>query len=84
MNKTEGCKKILEDNISDLLYIENQHPSFQILIGEEIIPAINTSLDINDADNEDSRTIGHTEGVQALAITVKYLKQKSDVMPTDL
>ncbi|GBM44955.1 hypothetical protein AVEN_126373-1 [Araneus ventricosus] len=68
INGTEGCEEVLEENNFEWLDVENQHPSFQILNDEEIIQAVDPSSDINDADNEDQdlKTISHTEGVQAL------------------
>ncbi|GBO24783.1 hypothetical protein AVEN_233360-1 [Araneus ventricosus] len=77
INGIEGCEEVLEEDIFEWLDVENQHPSFQILNDEEIIQAVDTSSDINDADNEDQdfedlRTIRHTEGVQALTTDLKY------------
>lgn len=89
INGIEGCEEVLEEDICEWLDVENQHPNFEILNDEEIIQAVNPSSDINDAENEDedfedSTTISHSEGVQALTTALKYLEQRNDATPMDL
>ena len=57
---------------------------FEILNDEEIIQAVNPSLGINDAENEeedfkDSMTISHNKGLQALTTALKYLEQRNEL-----
>lgn len=78
----------MEENIFKWLDIENQHPNFEVLNEEEIIQFIDPlsdipSSDYEDQDFEDSRTIRHTDGVQALRNTHKNLEQRSNVTPKD-
>ncbi len=89
INGIEGCEEVLEEDICEWLDVENQHPNFEILNDKEIIQAVNPSSDINDAENEDedfedSTTISHSEGVQALTTALKYLEQRNDATPMDL
>ncbi|GBN32788.1 hypothetical protein AVEN_9939-1 [Araneus ventricosus] len=85
----KGVKKFWKTAFSSGWTLKTQHPSFQILNDEEIMQAVDPSSDINDSgkedqDFEDLRTISHTEDVQALTTALKYLEQRSDVMPIDL